>query len=342
MDKNKLHLVPDLSDTNAVLNYGADAQTQVAEFSEIALENLKAKDLGQISEKISQLIVRLKDTGTEEKTLSMRKIFRKPATMAETLKSRYNKACEAVDKISGSLQNHRNLLMKDIEMLEMLYTMNREQYETLTHYLTEGRIALNSFREQTVIPLQKSAEEGDDPSQAQAVRDAMEQYERFEKKLHDLELTRAVSMQMAPQIRMLQNNNIVMAEKIQSSLVNTIPLWKSQMVLTLGMENSRSAIAMQKSVTDITNALLKSNAQSLKETTLAVAAESERGCIDIATLKETNAMLIETMDEVLTLREEGKRARAEAEAELRKLDREIRLRLLNDAAPKRIQTSLQQ
>ncbi len=327
MDKINSKTVPPLNDVNGVLNYGADAQARVAEFSEIALENLKAKDLGEVSGKIAELIVKLKDTDPEEKSGMMR-IFRKPAATAEGLKSRYRRACEAVDKIALSLQGHRDLLMKDIEMLEMLYAMNREQYENLTSYLEEGRSALKKFREETAIPLQKQAEESGDPTDAQAVRDAMEQCDRFEKKLHDLELTRAVSLQMAPQIRMLQNNNTVMAEKIQSSVVNTIPLWKSQMVLTLGMENSRSAIEMQAKVTDITDALLRRNAQSLKETTLSVTREAERGCVNVSTLKETNALLIDTLDEMLKLRDEGRRARKEAEAELRKLDQEIRLRLI--------------
>ncbi len=327
MNKTHSQTVPPLNDVNGVLNYGAEAQARVAEFSEIALENLKAKDLGEVSGKIAELIVRLKDTDPEEKSGMMR-IFRKPAATAEGLKSRYRRACEAVDKIALSLQGHRDLLMKDIEMLEMLYSMNREQYEALTSYLENGRNALERFREERAVPLQKKAEESGDPADAQASRDALEQCDRFEKKLHDLELTRAVSLQMAPQIRMLQNNNTVMAEKIQSSVVNTIPLWKSQMVLTLGMENSKSAIEMQTKVTDITDALLRRNAQSLKETTLAVAREAERSCVNVGTLKETNALLIETLDEMLKLREEGRKARQEAEAELRKLDREIRLRLI--------------
>ena len=327
MNKTEAPSVPALSDVNAVLNYGADAQARVAEFSEIALENLKAKDLGEVSGKIAELIVKLKDTESEEKSGMMR-LFKKPAATAEGLKSRYRKACEAVDRIALSLQGHRDLLMKDIEMLEMLYAMNREQYESLTAYLENGRKALKQFREETAAPLQKQAEESGDGADAQSARDALEQCDRFEKKLHDLELTRAVSLQMAPQIRMLQNNNTVMAEKIQSSVVNTIPLWKSQMVLTLGMENSRSAIEMQTKVTEITDALLRRNAQSLKETTVAVTRESERGCVSIHTLKETNAILIDTLDEMLKLREEGQRARQEAERELRELDKEIRLRLI--------------
>lgn len=327
MDKTIPKPLPDLNDTNGILNYGADAQARVAEFSEIALENLKAKDLGEVYGKISELIVKLQDT-SDEKASSLRSWFRKPVAAAEGMKSRYKKACESVDKISMSLQGHRDLLMKDIEMLEMLYQMNLEQYQSLTEYLEMGKEALENFRQKTAEPLRQKAAESGDPAQAQTARDAMEKCDRFEKKLHDLELTRTVSLQMAPQIRMLQNNNTVMAEKIQSSVVNTIPLWKSQMVLSLGMENSRSAIEMQSKVSDITNALLRRNAESLKETTLAVAREAERSAVDIDTLKQTNSILIDTLDEMLKLREEGRKTRAQAEAELRKLEQEIRLRLI--------------
>ncbi len=315
-------LPPDFSDANTILNYGAEAQARVAEFSEIALKNLKAKDLGEVSEKISELIVHLKDTSGEK---SARGWFHKPT---EALKIRYQKACTAVDRIALSLQGQRDLLMKDIEMLDLLYAMNLEQYKLLTEYLEDGRAALEQYRNQTALPKQKEAEETGSPADVQAARDAMERCERFEKKLHDLELTRAVSLQMGPQIRLLQNNNTVLAEKIQSSVVNTIPLWKSQMVLTLGMENSRAAVTLQEKVADITNALLLQNAQRLKDTTLAVARESERRTIDPGILRQTNTILIETLDEMLKLREEGRRTRAEAEEELRRLDCEIRLRLM--------------
>lgn len=327
--REKSPIPPDLSDVNGVLTYGADAQSRVAEFSEIALENLKGRDMGEVSDKLAELVVRLKNPPKEEKTPTFQSFFRKSATTAEVLKGRCKRAGDAVDRIAASLQGYRNLLMQDIEMLEMLYSMNREQYETLTAYVDNGRDALERFQEETLAPLRKQAEETGSPCDAQAVRDALEQADRFEKKLHDLELTRAVSLQMAPQIRMLQNNNTIMAEKIQSSLVNTIPLWKSQMMLTLGMEHSRSAISVQKQMTDITNALLERNANTLKQTTLAVTAEAERGCIDVKTLKQTTEILISTMDEVLTLRAEGQKARREAEAELRRIDGEIRLRLLN-------------
>lgn len=323
--------IPPLNDINAVLNYGADAQERVAEFSEIALENLKTKDLGDINGKMTDLIVKLKETEQEEKS-GMARFFQKHIRSGEGLRARYRKACEAVDKISLSLQGHRDVLLKDIEMLEMLYGLNEEQYNNLTMYLEQGRAALEEFRAQTLIPLQE-ADGSDDPAHAQAVRDAMEQYHRFEKKLHDLELTRAISLQMAPQIRMLQSNNTVMAEKIQSSVVNTIPLWKSQMVLTLGMENSRSAIDIQTKVSEITDTLLRQNAKTLKETTIAVTREAERSNVKAETLKETNALLIEALDEMLKIREEGRKTRQTTEEELRKLNREVQLRLMGKREP---------
>lgn len=325
--------VPNLNDVNSILNYGAEAQSRVAEFSEIALKNLKSKDLGEVGGKIAELITHLKEP-TEDK-IPLRP-FRKTV---RGLKARCRRACEAVDRISLSLQGQRDLLMKDIEMLDLLYAMNREQYDNLTDHLSRGREALLRFREETLLPRRAQAEEGGSPAEIQAARDAQDQYDRFEKKLHDLELTRAVSLQMAPQIRLLQNNNSVLAEKIQSSVVNTIPLWKSQMVLTLGMENARTAIEMQEKVADITNTLLLRNAQKLKDTSLAVTREGERACINTETLKQTNAILIETLDEMLRLREEGRKARLEAEAELRRLDGEIRLRLLGRYETKAIEKS---
>ncbi len=332
MNEKKTIAVPELSDINGVLNYGACAQREVAEFSEIALENLKGKDLGEVSGKIAELIVKLKDTeGEKSGTL---RFFRKPGGVAEGLKARYKKACDAVDKIANSLENHRDVLMKDIELLEMLYKMNREQYQTLTDHIDRGRKALEAFHTDTLLPLRQRAEETGDRSDAQAVRDGEAQYDRFEKKLHDLELTRAVALQTAPQIRMLQNNNTLMAEKIQSAMVNTIPLWKSQMVLTLGMEHSKAAAEIQTKISDITDALLRRNAQTLRDTTLTVARQAETGCVSVETLKETNRILIETLDEMLQLREEGRRARRTAEEELRQLDSQVRLRLLGEGEVK--------
>ncbi len=335
MNKEKTISVPELSDVNGVLNYGATAQKEVAEFSEIALENLKGKDLGEVSGKIAELIVKLKDTD-EEKGGKLR-IFRKSGGIAEGLKARYKKACEAVDKISCSLENHRDVLLKDIELLEMLYGMNKEQYQSLTEHIDKGRQALHTFRTETLLPLKQKAEETGDRADAQAAGDGESQYDRFEKKLHDLELTRAVSLQMAPQIRMLQNNNTILAEKIQSAMVNTIPLWKSQMVLTLGMEHSKAAAEIQGRISDITDSLLRRNAQMLKETSLTVARQAELGCIKIETLRETNQILIDTLDEMLKLREDGRRARQNAENELRQLDRQVKLRLMGETEAKQLQ-----
>ncbi|MBQ1272294.1 MAG: toxic anion resistance protein [Clostridia bacterium] len=324
--------VPPLDDVNGVLNYGADAQSRVAEFSQIVLGDLSETHPENISEKIADLIVKLKETEEEEKSANFR-LFRKSYRASECIKVRYRKACEAVDKISLSLIGHRNILLKDIERMDLLYAMNREQYEVLSRHLEKGKEALEQFRIQRVLPLQEKSEKTDDPGDVQEARDAMEQHDRFAKKLHDLELTRAVSLQMAPQIRILQNNNTILAEKIQTSMVNTIPLWKSQMMLTLGMEHARSAMELQQKVSQITDSLLKQNARTLKETTLAVTKEGERSLIDIETLKETNNVLIETFDEMLKLRQEGQKARKSAEEELKRLHREIRLRLTEKNTP---------
>ena len=313
--------LPNIADTNEVLNYGAQAQADVAAFSEIALKNLKEGDPGEINKKLEQLIDHLKESSEGK---SVRSMFRRPL---QTLRIRCQKTCETVDRIALALQGQRDRLMKDIEMLEILYNMNREQYDTLSEHLERGRTALLRFREDVLIPLRTAAENNGTPAEIRNARDAEEQYDRFEKKLHDLELTRAISLQMAPQIRLLQNNNTVLAEKIQSSVTNTIPLWKSQMALTLGMEHAHAAVALQEKISDITNSLLIQNAQRLKETTVSVCKEAERGCVDPKTLGKVNAILIETLDEMLRLKEDGRRARAEAELELGKLDREIHLRL---------------
>ena len=327
MQEGNAVALPRLDDVNAVLNYGADAQARVAEFSEIALQELNGTDPDQIGEKMRELIVRLREEDPGEKSGFMR-LFHKYSTTGEGLKSRYRRALGAVDKIALSLQGHRDLLMKDIEMLEQLYAMNREQYGRLSEYVTKGRAHLEIFRETVLLPLRKQAEGSEDPVIAQSLRDGEEQALRFEKKLHDLELTGAVSLQMAPQIRILQNNNTMMAEKIQSSLRNAIPLWKSQMVLTLGTENTRAALKMQEQVAGITDELLKRNAELLRDTTVAVARQAEGGCISLETLRETNRILIETFDEVLKLREEGRQARRDARQELGRLDQQIRLRLI--------------
>ena len=326
--KEKPQVAPDLNDVNAILNYGAQAQSRVAEFSDLALENLKAKDLGEISGKIGELITQLKTFPDNSEKPGLKTLLRRPAAVAEGWKSRYQKACGNVDKIALSLQQHRDVLMKDVEMLELLYAKHREQCAELSAYLEEGRAALEEYRANTLQPRTAQAEKDGDPLSVQAAKDAKDRCDRFEKKLHDLELTRAVSLQMAPQIRLLQNNDTVMAEKIQSSVVNTIPLWKSQMVLTLGMENTRTAVTMQEKVSQITDELLRRNAAALKDTSLQIARESERSVIDVETLKETNRLLIETLDEMLRIRAEGIRNREEAQKELRGLEREIRQKLL--------------
>lgn len=327
MKEHNTIALPRLDDVNEVLNYGADAQARIAEFSEIALEELNGTDPERIGEKMSELIVKLQEADSAENHGIMR-FLRKNPTTAEGLKARYRKAFGAVDKIALSLQGHRDFLMKNIEMLEQLYAMNREQYGRLSEYVARGREHLEIFRKTVLLPLREQAEGNGDPVIAQTLRDREEQALRFEKKIHDLELTGAVSLQMAPQIRILQNNNTMIAEKIQSSLRNAIPLWKSQMVLTLGTENTRTALKMQEQVAGITDELLKRNAELLRDTTVSVARQAEDGCISLQTLRETNRILIETFDEVLKLREEGQKARQEARTELGKLEEQIRLRLI--------------
>lgn len=325
--------VPNLNDTNAVLNYGTEAQTRIAEFSEITLKNLKTKDLGEVSGKIGELISYLDGIGENR---PLRGFFRKPE---QALKLRCQKACDAVDRISVSLQRQRDLLMRDIEMLELLYGMNREQYNRLSDYLNCGREALQEFWETTVLPLREARQTENTPQNLQAEREAMDRHDRFEKKLHDLELTRTVSLQMAPQIRLLQNNNAALAEKIQSSIVNTIPLWKSQMVLAIGMGNSEATVKMQEKVAEITNSLLLRNAKKLKDTTISITKEEERGSIEIETLRQTNAVLIETFDAMLNLREEGKKARKEAEEEMHRLQCELYRHMSQKASEKALPQS---
>lgn len=317
--------MPDLNDANQIMNYGAQAQQRVAEFSDLALENLRTKDLGEVGTKISELIARLQPP--EEGKNRVERFFRRAGSGGERLIDRYRKACAGVDRIAGGLCSYRDVLMKDIEMLELLYEMNREQYEELSGYLTRGREALEAYRNGTAAEKRRRAEETGDPLDAQAARDAAERCERFEKKLHDLELTRSVALQTAPQIRLLQNNDALMAEKIQSSVVNTIPLWKSQMVLALGTEHSRAAADLQQAVSEITNGLLRRNAAVLKETTLAVTAQAEAASVSVDALKEVNALLIETMEEVLQLRAEGQNRRKETERELRQLEETVKRKL---------------
>ncbi len=317
----------DVRDTNMILQYGAAAQKSVASFSENALSNVRSKDLGEIGEDLSQLVVELKGFGDEEKK-GLLGIFKKAGNRLETMKAQFSKVEANVDKIAQSLEQHQITLLKDVAMFDQMYELNLKYYKELTMYILAGKKRLEEVRATEVEALRKKAEESGLAEDAQAYNDLVNLCNRFEKKLHDLELTRMVSVQMGPQTRLLQNNDTLMIEKIQSSLVNTIPLWKSQMVLALGLEHSRQATAAQSAVTEMTNELLKKNADTLKMGTIATAKEAERSIVDIETLQHTNQQLIATLDEVLVIQQEGAAKRKSAEAELGRIEGELKAKLL--------------
>ena len=318
----------DIRDTNQVLQYGAAAQKSVADFSQNALNNVRSKDMGEIGKDLSQLVVELKGFGDAQEQKGLKGFFKKAGNKLETMKAQYGKVEANVDKIAQSLENHQIVLMKDVAMFDQMYALNLKYYKELTMYILAGKKRLQEVREGELRQLRAKAEESGLAEDAQAANDLESMCLRFEKKLHDLELTRMVSVQMGPQTRLLQNNDTQMIEKIQSSLVNTIPLWKSQMVLALGMEHSRQATAAQNQVTEMTNELLRKNADALKMGTVATAKEAERSIIDIETLQHTNQQLISTLDEVARIQQEGAQKRREAEAELGRIEGELKQKLL--------------
>ena len=319
----------DVTDSNLVLQYGAAAQKNIAAFSESALNNVKTKDLGEVGEALSSLVVELKHFGDdEEKKGGLFGFFQKKRNELEAMKASYSKAETNVDKIVKVLENHQVTLMKDIAMFDQMYELNTKYYKELTMYILAGKKRLEYLRTHDLAELKKKAEETGAQEDAQAYNDYANLCARFEKKLHDLELTRMISIQMGPQTRLLQNNDTQMLEKIQSSLVNTIPLWKSQMVLALGLEHGRQATAAQTAVTDMTNELLKKNADMLKMGTIETAREAERSVVSIETLQHTNQQLISTLDEVMKIQTEGAQKRKEAEAELGRIEGELKQKLL--------------
>ena len=317
----------DIMDTNLVLNYGVAAQKSVATFSENALSSVRNKDLGEVGETLSNLVVEVKGFGQEEKK-GFAGLFHKQKDKLELMRAQYGKAETSVNRIVSELEKHQVTLMKDIAMLDQMYELNLKYYKELTMYIIAGKKRLAEVRSSELEELRKKAEASGLAEDAQAYNDYAQKCERFEKKLHDLELTRMVSLQMGPQTRLLQNNDTLMVEKIQSSLVNTIPLWKSQMVLALGMEHSRQATAAQSAVAQTTNELLKKNADMLKMGTIATAKESERSVVDIETLQHTNEQLITTLDEVVNIQREGAQKRKEAEVELGRIEGELKQKLM--------------
>ena len=317
----------DVTDSNLVLNYGAAAQKNIAAFSESALNNVRTKDLGEVGEALSSLVVELKTFGQPEKK-GIGGFFQKKRNELEAMKASYSKAEVNVDKIVKVLENHQVTLMKDVAMFDQMYELNTKYYKELTMYILAGKKRLEYLRAHDLADLKKKAETTGAQEDAQAYNDFANLCNRFEKKLHDLELTRMISIQMGPQTRLLQNNDTQMLEKIQSSLVNTIPLWKSQMVLALGLEHSRQATAAQNAVTNMTNELLQKNADMLKMGTIETAREAERSVVSIETLQHTNQQLITTLDEVMKIQTEGAQKRKEAEKELGRIEGELKLKLL--------------
>lgn len=318
----------DLTDSNVVLQYGAAAQKNIAGFSESTLNSVRTKDLGEIGQALSSLVVELKGFGKEEDEKGIFGFFKKKKNELEAMKVAYTKAEANVDKIAEVLEGHQVTLMKDIAMLDQMYELNTKYYKELTMYILAGKKRLNQVRANELEQLRQKAAQCGTQEDAQAYNDLTNMCSRFEKKLHDLELTRMISIQMGPQTRLIQNNDTLMLEKIQSSLVNTIPLWKSQMVLSLGLEHSRQATAAQSAVTNMTNELLKKNADMLKMGTIETAREAERSVVDIQTLQHTNEQLISTLDEVMNIQREGAQKRREAEAELGRIEGQLKQKLL--------------
>ncbi|MDI9517962.1 MAG: toxic anion resistance protein [Bacillota bacterium] len=317
----------DITESDVILQYGSEAQKKIASFSDTALEKVRTKDLGEIGDLMSNLVVELKGFDGEEKG-GILGFLKKGSNKVLALKARYDKAEVNVDKISRLLEEHQIVLLKDIAMLDELYDRNLTNFKELSMYILAGQKKLKEIKETELPKLVEKAEKSGLPEDSQAANDLANALNRFEKKLHDLELTRMISIQMAPQIRLVQNNNILMTEKIQSSLVNTIPLWKSQMVLALGISHSKKAMQAQREVTDMTNTLLKKNADTLKQATIQTAIETERGIVDIETLQHTNEQLISTLDEVLKIQEEGRVKRAEAQQELLRIEEQLNKKLL--------------
>ena len=319
----------DITDSTLVFSYGAAAQENIAQFSDSALKNVKTRDLDEVGDMIASLVSELQGfSADEEEKKGIFGWFKRQGDKLELLKNRYTEVEANVDKISSGLETHQVQLLKDIAMLDRLYEQNLTYFKELSMYIAAGKKRLEEVRAGDLKAAYAKAEKSALPEDAQAAKDLSNQCDRFEKKIHDLELTRNISIQMAPQIRLIQSSNQLMAEKIQTSLINTIPLWKSQMVLALGIAHTHSAMEAQRAVTDLTNALLKKNAEKLKMASVESAKEAERGIVDVETLTQTNQMLMDTMDEVLTVQKEGREKRRAAEAELSRIENSLREKLL--------------
>lgn len=318
----------DIENTNQILQYGAGTQKKMADFSDTALENVKMQDLGEIGDLITNVVGELRDFDAQDDGGRFFGFFKKQSSKIENLKNKYDKAEVSIEKITDSLQQHQVRLLKDSAMLDKMYEQNLNYFKELTMYILAGKKKLEETSNGKLVELKNKAMMSGLPEDAQAARDLDEKCNRFEKKLHDLELTRTIAMQTAPQIRLIQNNDTVMVEKIQTTIVNTIPLWKSQMVLALGIAHSAEAAQAQRQVTDITNELLRKNAEMLHTATVETAKESERGIVDLETLQKTNADLIQTLDDVMRIQMEGRQKRQAAESEMRRMEDELKRKLL--------------
>ena len=319
----------DVTDSNLVFSYGAAAQQNISQFSDVALKNVQTKDLDEVGDMIASLVTELRGFGTDEKeSKGLFGLFKKQSNNLQQMKARFDSTEVNVNRIVEALEKHQIQLLKDIAMLDKLYEQNLSYFKELSMYIAAGKKRLEDFRANELQQARDKAEISKLPEDAQAAKDLSDKADRFEKKLYDLELTRNISIQMAPQIRLIQSSNQIMAEKIQTSLVNTIPLWKSQMVLAMGIAHTQSAMEAQHAVTDLTNDLLNKNAEKLHMATVESAREAERGIVDIETLKNTNKLLIDTMDEVLTIQQQGREKRRNAEAELAAIEGELRRKIL--------------
>ena len=318
----------DLRNSSAIMQYGVGAQKKLADFAEKALENVRTKDMGEVGDMIAGLVAQLQDFDAEEEEKGLFGFFKKQVNKAAVLKAKYDKAEVSVDKICGSLEQHQVQLMKDMAMLDKMYELNLTYYKELSMYILAGKKRLEEVRREDLTQAAAKAQASGLAEDAQAARDLDSLCNRFEKKIHDLELTRTIAMQTAPQIRLVQDSDTMMVEKIQSTLVNTIPLWKNQMVIALGVEHSNQAAKAQREVTNLTNELLQKNAERLKTATTETARESERGVVDIETLKNTNAALLSTLDEVVKIQAEGRQKRRSAEQEMARMEQDLKNKLL--------------
>ena len=319
----------EISNSNAILQYGVGAQKKISDFSQSALNEVKTKDLGEIGDILSKVVFQLKNFEEGEEKKGVFGFFKKGKDKVTQMKINYENAENNIDEMCNVLENHQVQLLKDIAMLDRMYDINRTYFKELCMYILAGKKKLKKLEDEEIPKLQEKAKQSNNPQDAQELNDFVALCNRFEKKIHDLELTKMISLQMAPQIRLIQNNDSLMAEKIQSTIINTIPLWKNQMVLSLGVAHATDAARVQREVTDMTNELLRKNAEILKSSTIETAKESERGIADIETLRATNESLIYTLDEILNIQTEGRQKRREAEIELRNIEDQLKNKLIN-------------